>query len=75
MESVVHHKTLGNFNKYLDPEYINTARETIIPRLWQLFEQGKYTPPICASVPHSIAMLERKIEKIFKLVLVGMIQI
>ena len=69
LKEITHHRTSENFVAYLDPEYVNTGAETVLSRVFQAFEQGRYEPPNTNSLPHMMVQLGEKLDSIGKLIL------
>ena len=46
LKDKTHHKTTENLVAYLDPNYVNHGRATVVARVFQAYEQGRYIPPM-----------------------------
>jgi len=69
LKEITHHKSSENFVKYLDPQFINTNAETLLSRVFQAYEQGRYLPPASTSVPHLLVEMGKKIEGLERVIL------
>jgi len=54
LKETTHHKSVANLEKYIDPGYVNIGRETMISRVFQSYEQGRYHPPMCGNIMLSV---------------------
>jgi len=69
LKEITHHQSNDNFIKYIDPQYINIGSETVMSRIFQAYEQGRYLPPTTNALPHMIVNLGERIDRLSQMFL------
>ena len=67
LKEITHHKTSANFVTYVDPTYVNIGRETLVTRVFQAYEQGRYFPPMSGNVQLALAQYSDELRTLKRL--------